>query len=82
MTELKDFFQYKNLTPLFLFLIFVLCWLTSGCGYHFRPAGKPIGISLDSIAIPLFSSTSSFMGVEGDAHNLATQIYSRTMERF
>ena len=66
MTKLKDFFQCKNLTPLFLFLIFILCCVTSGCGYHFRPAGKPIGITLDSIAIPLFSSTSSFMGVEGE----------------
>ena len=66
MAKLKDFLQCKDLTPLFLFLIFILCCLTSGCGYHFRSAGKPIGIKLDSMAIPLFSSTSSFMGVEGE----------------
>ena len=62
----ESFFQCKNLPLLFLFLVFILCCLTSGCGYHFRQAGRPIGISLNSIAIPLFSSTSSFMGFEGE----------------
>jgi hypothetical protein len=66
VAKLKDLFQCKNLTPLFLFLIFISCCLAAGCGYHFRPAGRPIGIKLDSMAIPLFSSTSSFMGVEGE----------------
>ena len=42
------------------------CYLTPGCGYHFRATGEPVGIALESIAIPLFSSTSSFIGVEGD----------------
>jgi len=66
VAKLKDIFQCKDLTPLFLFLIFILCCLTAGCGYRFRSAGTPIGIKLDSMAIPLFSSTSSFMGVEGE----------------
>lgn len=66
MTKLKNFFQCKILTLLFLFLIFISCILTFGCGYHFRSAGEPIGVSLNSIAIPLFSSTSSFMGFEGE----------------
>jgi hypothetical protein len=49
-----------------LSLIFILSCLGFGCGYHFRPAGKRIGIGPDSIAVPLFSSTSSFMGIEGE----------------
>jgi len=53
------------LARLFFLLTLVLCCLASCCGYHFRPAGRPIGITMDSIAIPLFSSSSSFMGVEG-----------------
>jgi outer membrane lipopolysaccharide assembly protein LptE/RlpB len=40
--------------------------LVTGCGYRFRGAGAPIGVSLDSIAIPLFPSTSSFVGYEAD----------------
>ena len=64
--EVENFFQCKKLTLLFLFLIFISCFLTFSCGYHFRQAGMPIGVSLDSIAIPLFSSTSSFMGLEGE----------------
>ena len=64
--EAENFFQCKKLTLLFLFLIFISCFLTFSCGYHLRSAGRPIGVCLDSIAIPLFSSTSSFMGFEGE----------------
>jgi hypothetical protein len=64
--NLKNFFQCKNLPLLFLFLIFISCFLNFSCGYHFRPVGRPIGVSLDSIAIPLFSSTSSLIGFEGE----------------
>ena len=55
----------RGLTVAFLSL-FLLCGLGSGCGYHFREAGKPTGIALDSIAIPLFSSTSTFLGYEAE----------------
>ncbi len=64
--EAENFFQCKNLLLLFLFLLFLLCCINPGCGYHFRPVGRPIGVSLDSIAIPLFSSTSSLIGFEGE----------------
>jgi hypothetical protein len=37
-----------------------------GCGYHFRDTGEPVGIRIESLAIPLFSSTSSEMGFEAD----------------
>jgi len=40
--------------------------LLVGCGYHFRADGEPVGIQLESLAIPLFSSTSSEVGFEAD----------------
>jgi hypothetical protein len=39
---------------------------SSGCGYRFRGTGKPVGISIDSLAIPLMESTSSYPGFEGE----------------
>ena len=46
-------------------LLLVSLWL-AGCGYHFRADGEPVGIQLESLAIPLFSSTSSEIGFEAD----------------
>ena len=37
-----------------------------GCGYHLRAAGEPIGINIESVAIPLMTSTSSNKGFEAD----------------
>lgn len=36
-----------------------------GCGYHFRAAGEPLGIKIQSLAIPLIESSSSEPGFEG-----------------
>ena len=36
------------------------------CGYHFRSSAEPVGVSLDSLAIPLMTSTSSVVGFESD----------------
>jgi outer membrane lipopolysaccharide assembly protein LptE/RlpB len=47
-------------------LLFLCCLLVTGCGYRFRKAGVPIGVVLDTIAIPLFPTTSSFVGYEAD----------------
>ncbi|MBW1799278.1 MAG: hypothetical protein JRJ85_00980 [Deltaproteobacteria bacterium] len=47
-----------------MLLIFV--FLAAGCGYNFRADGEPLGIQLDSIAIPLVTSTSSEIGFEAD----------------
>jgi hypothetical protein len=47
-------------------LLIFLASLISGCGYQFRAAGEPVGISLQSLAIPLFTSTSSEIGFEAD----------------
>jgi hypothetical protein len=46
-------------------LFLVSLWLV-GCGYHFRADGEPVGIRIESLAIPLFSSTSSNIGFEAD----------------
>lgn len=40
--------------------------LIPGCGYQFEASGEPVGISLKSLAIPLFTSTSSEIGFEAD----------------
>jgi hypothetical protein len=37
-----------------------------GCGYHFSANGKPVGIEINSIAIPLVTSSSSEKGFEAD----------------
>jgi outer membrane lipopolysaccharide assembly protein LptE/RlpB len=38
----------------------------SSCGYHLRPSGEPVGWSVDSLAIPMMTSTSSVVGFESD----------------
>jgi hypothetical protein len=47
-------------------LLLLLSLMVAGCGYHFRAEGEPVGIQLESLAIPLFSSTSSQIGFEAD----------------
>jgi hypothetical protein len=54
----------KTISCLVMFLI--LLGFAAGCGYQFRALGEPIGISIESLAIPLFSSTSSEIGFEAD----------------
>jgi hypothetical protein len=38
----------------------------SGCGYHFKSGKDTMGIEINSIAIPLMESTSSYLGFESD----------------
>lgn len=47
-------------------VLLILLLSTAGCGYQFRTLGEPVGISIESLAIPLFSSTSSEIGFEAD----------------
>jgi hypothetical protein len=49
---------FSLLTPL-VFGTFIL-----GCGYHFRASGEPLGIKLQSLAIPLINSSSSELEFE------------------
>ena len=46
-------------------LVLFSLWL-AGCGYSLRADGEPVGIQLESLAIPMFSSTSSEIGFEAD----------------
>lgn len=50
----------------FLILLIVVSTIFIGCGYQFRASGEPVGIDIDSIAIPLITSTSSDEGFEAD----------------
>jgi hypothetical protein len=36
------------------------------CGYKIQPIGRPVGIEIGSLAIPMMESTSSMAGFEGD----------------
>ncbi len=47
-------------------LLLILSVLISGCGYHFRADGTPVGIDIKSIAIPVIESTSAEKGFEAD----------------
>jgi outer membrane lipopolysaccharide assembly protein LptE/RlpB len=55
---------YNAFSPILAVLLFLL--FAAGCGYHFRPTGKPVGLQIESLAIPLMESTSSSLGFEGD----------------
>lgn len=55
---------FRTLFQGLLFSFIILA--ASGCGYHFQGTGKPVGISIDSLAVPLMESTSSFLGFEGE----------------
>ncbi len=49
-----------------LILAFLMGCLVVGCGYHFRATQQPVGIKIDSLAIPMIASTSSDLGLEAD----------------
>ncbi len=38
----------------------------AACGYGFRADGRPVGLEIESLAIPLMTSTSSMMSFESD----------------
>ena len=47
-----------------VFMTWVAGFFLMGCGYHFRAAGEPLGIKIQSLAIPLIESTSSELAFE------------------
>lgn len=53
-----------NRNLILLTLTFLISF--SGCGYRFRADGQPVGIQIDSLAIPMFTSSSSKAGFEAD----------------
>ncbi len=53
--------------PVLRWSLFVLLGgFTLGCGYQFRTTGQPLGMTIESIAIPVIASTASQRGVEAD----------------
>jgi len=51
----------------FRILVLMFCLImASGCGYQLQATGKPMRISIPSMAIPLMESSSSDIGFEGD----------------
>lgn len=54
-------------------LILAICSLVFGCGYHFRSVGSSLNVHLESIAIPPFSSSSSYAGIEDDFTTVVRQ---------
>jgi hypothetical protein len=54
-------------------LILALCSFVFGCGYHFRSGGSSLNVHLESIAIPPFSSSSSYAGIEDDFTGVVRQ---------
>jgi len=43
------------------------------CGYKVQPFGRPVGIEIESLAIPVMESTSSMPGFEGDFTRMIRQ---------
>jgi len=56
--------QVKGVFILFIFIILLAVF--AGCGYSLRANGKILGIAIDSLAIPLFESTSTERGFEAE----------------
>ena len=49
-----------------MIMILILGCSLAGCGYQFRAEGTPLGIELQSLAIPLIKSTSTDLAFEAD----------------
>ncbi len=47
-------------------LLCVFLLVFGHCGYRVQPVGRPVGIDIESLAIPMVESTSSTAGFEGD----------------
>jgi len=56
---------YKQRLALNSCFVLLVCFM-GGCGYHFRADGEPVGITFENLAIPLFTSTSTDIGVEAN----------------
>lgn len=54
--------EFKITLLLFIFVILPI----TACGYHLREAGEPVGTDIESISIPMMTSTSSEAGFEAD----------------
>lgn len=60
--------SHKRTAVLFLVLALIPLVLAqlAGCGYTMRADGRPVGIQMESLAVPLVTSTSSNIAFESD----------------
>jgi outer membrane lipopolysaccharide assembly protein LptE/RlpB len=63
--------SYRNFISALVLLSSV--YLAGACGYHFSSVYSSSGAGLESLAIPTFSSTSSFAGFEGEFTRLVRE---------
>jgi len=54
----------RGLVVLLLPVFVVL--LLAGCGYHLRQSGRPLGLQIRSLAVPMVKSPASTLGFEGE----------------
>jgi hypothetical protein len=57
--------------------VFLSGFFFTGCGYSFRATGEPMGIELESMAIPMIESTSSNIGFEADFTRIIREEFIR-----
>ena len=58
-----EFYSKRLLMSLSAAILLAGCF---ACGYSFRAKGEPIGVAIESLAIPLFESTSTDRGFEAE----------------
>jgi len=59
-----SFFLQRFLAFFLVLITLIFVVLIPGCGYQFRASGEPLGIKLQSLAIPLIQSSSSELEFE------------------
>lgn len=47
-------------------VVFLALVSSAACGYYFRSSGEPLGIKMESLAIPMVTSSSSDIDLESD----------------
>ena len=56
-------------------LVAAMLLSAAGCGYRFRAGGKPVGLEVKSLAIPLITSTSSRISFETDVTRVLREAF-------
>ena len=56
----------SGIKRIYYLILLITIGLGASCGYHLRIDGEPLGIEIESIAVPLITSTSSAKGFEAD----------------
>jgi Lipopolysaccharide-assembly len=62
---------FKGSAALFLLTLFLVGG--GACAYHFQAVGKPVGLDIQSIAVPLVESPASTLGFEGQFTRIIRQ---------